>query len=376
MHATEAAPQEPRYTIHTEDWAEGRRRIGRIADAREREAYAALFDHLERGWRILAPLAVRAEALAYSRPSSVPAPDLHQDMAGFVHVLLTEEYRGIAFECLTLIPEPSGRVADPRAVDPVTDMDVMLRCLRGRAGRGASRIPRAVPDHAGRVARAGRVERGFREAVPPRRAAGVRRAPGLSSPPAPAGGGVMISKSRLPNLMWEEDRACVERMRPSKLRTAMLELYAYVEEGWKPVVKLRTLVGADEWRERLAGVEDPTGALIHFLDMEIIERWREMATDSVRFFKRAHDALLLDQPPWDDVESEGECVSRYLRVAERAAAAPDIAPALREAVLEAVEQVTAWMAGYWHRCATMEKEIDAALARQNRRLKREGKGAA
>jgi hypothetical protein len=126
----QAASHEPKYSIHTEGWTEGRRRIGRIVDTREREAYTALFDHLERGWRILSPLAATAEALAYSRPGLIPSSDLHQDVAAFVHVMLTEEFRGIAFECLTLIPEPSGRVPDPRAEDPIADMAVVLRCLR------------------------------------------------------------------------------------------------------------------------------------------------------------------------------------------------------------------------------------------------------
>jgi hypothetical protein len=185
----------------------------------------------------------------------------------------------------------------------------------------------------------------------------------------------MISKCPLPNQDWEEDRAQIARMRPSRLRTAMLDLYAYIEEGWKPVVKLRRRAGAEEWKDRLRGAEDPTGALIHFLDMEIIERWRDMANSAVVFTQRGLGVLV--HPSWDDVESEGECVSRYLLVARRAAVASDIVPTLRDAVLEAAEDVTAWMGGFWTRCATMEKEIDAALARRrHRQMKRGREGAA
>jgi len=63
----------------------------------ERGHYRAFFAHLEAGWRVVRVLQIAAEALMHGH-----SPD--DDVANWVDVEITDNYRWLAYACLQMIP--------------------------------------------------------------------------------------------------------------------------------------------------------------------------------------------------------------------------------------------------------------------------------
>ena len=89
-------PGEPNASLYTPDWTKGLREIDRMRK-RRREQYAALFAHLDAGWRIVRPLQLVAESMM------IPGEREH-DVVAFVDREVTDLYRWVALGALLFIP--------------------------------------------------------------------------------------------------------------------------------------------------------------------------------------------------------------------------------------------------------------------------------
>jgi hypothetical protein len=89
-------PGEPRVTLYSAEWQKGMYEIKAMPEP-ERRHYRAFFEHLETGWLIVRTLQLAAEALLYGH-----SPD--DDVANWIDVEITDNFRWLAFACLQMIP--------------------------------------------------------------------------------------------------------------------------------------------------------------------------------------------------------------------------------------------------------------------------------
>lgn len=89
-------PGEPRASLYTPDWLDGQERIELLPEP-ERGHYTRFFAHLDAGWQAVRPLQLAAESLL--------AVDPRHDVALFVDVDISDNFRWLALGCLQTIPE-------------------------------------------------------------------------------------------------------------------------------------------------------------------------------------------------------------------------------------------------------------------------------
>lgn len=89
-------PVEPRVSIYTPEWRNRLFLIGALPEP-EQGYYRAFFAHLDAGWRIIRTLQVAAEALLFGHSP-------RDDVASWIDVEITDNYRWLAGACLDMIP--------------------------------------------------------------------------------------------------------------------------------------------------------------------------------------------------------------------------------------------------------------------------------
>jgi len=89
-------PGEPNASLYTPEWRNGLFLIGAIPEP-ERGYYAAFFAHLDAGWKIVQPLQLAAESLLFGH-----SPE--DDVADWLSIEITDNYRWLANACLQMIP--------------------------------------------------------------------------------------------------------------------------------------------------------------------------------------------------------------------------------------------------------------------------------
>jgi hypothetical protein len=87
---------EPRVTLYSHEWRNGMFLIGAIPEP-ERGYYRAFFAHLETGWKTVRVLQIAAESLLHGHSPC-------DDVANWVDVEITDNFRWLAFACLQMIP--------------------------------------------------------------------------------------------------------------------------------------------------------------------------------------------------------------------------------------------------------------------------------
>ena len=95
------ALSEPYWMIPADEWEAARERVGRIALPCQRQAFAALVDHMEAGWKIIAAIQVEADRIIHSGRRAPPAA---RAVAGFLECDPTDTYRMIAQMCTDGVP--------------------------------------------------------------------------------------------------------------------------------------------------------------------------------------------------------------------------------------------------------------------------------
>lgn len=89
-------PGEPYASLYTPEWGNGLFLIGAMPEP-EQGYYHAFFAHLDAGWKIVQPLQLAAEALMFGHSPQ-------DDVAHWVDVEITDNYRWLANACLQMIP--------------------------------------------------------------------------------------------------------------------------------------------------------------------------------------------------------------------------------------------------------------------------------
>jgi hypothetical protein len=89
-------PGEPHASLYTPEWQQGMFALGLMPEP-ERAYYAAFFAHLDAGWKTVRTLQLAAETLLYGH-----SPE--DDVANWLDVEITDNYRWLAQACLQMIP--------------------------------------------------------------------------------------------------------------------------------------------------------------------------------------------------------------------------------------------------------------------------------
>lgn len=110
-------PGEPYASLYTPEWQNGMFLIGAMPE-REQAYYRAFFAHLDAGWKTVRPLQRAAEALIYGHSPL-------DDVANWVDVEITDNYRWLALACLQMIPSVSilAEMRDRRPFGPEPPLD-------------------------------------------------------------------------------------------------------------------------------------------------------------------------------------------------------------------------------------------------------------
>jgi hypothetical protein len=93
------AGEEPRRTLYTPEWDEAQKRLAMLRGLEGGERLARLLAHLEAGWTLLRPLELLAE-----RALAAGAEGALADAAGFVDVSVLDHFRGVADDCVRMVP--------------------------------------------------------------------------------------------------------------------------------------------------------------------------------------------------------------------------------------------------------------------------------
>ena len=89
-------PGEPRASLYTPRWQQGMFTIGAMPEP-QRAYYTAFFAHLDLAWRTIRPLQLAAETLLFGH-----CPQ--DDVANWLDVEITDNFRWLALGCLQMIP--------------------------------------------------------------------------------------------------------------------------------------------------------------------------------------------------------------------------------------------------------------------------------
>jgi hypothetical protein len=96
---------EPACTIYTDHWTETLAWMPESVAEEDQPMYAALFAHLEEGWRVIRPLQLESERLEGEASQISPGT---ADLAWYIGFQITDNFRDIAKNCLDLLPSRSG----------------------------------------------------------------------------------------------------------------------------------------------------------------------------------------------------------------------------------------------------------------------------
>ena len=147
-------PGEPFASIYTPEWRDGVFLIGAIPEP-EQGYFRAFFAHLDAAWQIVQPLQLAAESLLYGHSPQ-------DDVADWLSIEITDNFRWLAAACLQMIPhvrifdaELEERLFDsgfasPFGQDPpVDELDSEARMLARNARllammEGAAGFPNAL----------------------------------------------------------------------------------------------------------------------------------------------------------------------------------------------------------------------------------------
>jgi hypothetical protein len=116
------------YSIYNSTHEPGRERARFIISRPVREAYIAVMDALDEGWRILHPIAAVAEAYAMNQ---VPCWPEALALAWVLRVDVVDEYRGVVFDCWESVPQAQGsnRPMIANAVDECCEIERYLHVV-------------------------------------------------------------------------------------------------------------------------------------------------------------------------------------------------------------------------------------------------------
>jgi len=89
-------PGEPYASLYTHEWRNGTFLIGAMPEP-EQGYYRAFFAHLDAGWKIVQPLQLAAESLLHGHSPL-------DDVANWLDVEITDNFRWLALGCLQMIP--------------------------------------------------------------------------------------------------------------------------------------------------------------------------------------------------------------------------------------------------------------------------------
>lgn len=95
---------EPEYTIYGQRWDAARGTVEALGVDDLRRAVLALMDYIEAGWDLIRPLQLGAQAItkewiAWCREHGTDAEYPAAWVAGYVDLMVTDEFRGIAIHC-------------------------------------------------------------------------------------------------------------------------------------------------------------------------------------------------------------------------------------------------------------------------------------
>lgn len=113
-------PGEPFYSLHTPEWTAWRERVAALEEP-ARSHFATFFNALERGWEIIRPLQLAAEAAMFGE---APA----DDVSLFVYGEVTDNFKWLALATLEMIPDPVG--PEPPTDELDTELEMIARNVR------------------------------------------------------------------------------------------------------------------------------------------------------------------------------------------------------------------------------------------------------
>lgn len=142
---------EPRTTLHTDQWRVAKARVARLGRREVGRRLAALLEHQERGWAYVRPLAMGVEEADGRTTGRDPASVLYR----FIDQEVVDLFRYNAFRCADMVLALGGaRPADdvPSTDDVDADTDVFYRAVVVLRMAAAHRLAppelRVLTDHA------------------------------------------------------------------------------------------------------------------------------------------------------------------------------------------------------------------------------------
>lgn len=124
---------------------------------------------------------------------------------------------------------------------------------------------------------------------------------------------------------WRTAQSRLRHLQAPDLTKILRSIFRHIEEGWSII---RPIQSYHEEDPRRTDLDPVTAAVLYFLEVEVVDRFRGLTIEMIRTVPPTRSAKV-STAAFDDVQSETELIQRYFRLAGLMGRMPEVAGPVR-----------------------------------------------
>jgi hypothetical protein len=151
---------------------------------------------------------------------------------------------------------------------------------------------------------------------------------------------------------WRTAQSRLRHLRVPELTKILRSVFRHFEDGWHTI---RPIQAYHEEDPRRTDLDPKTAAVLYFLEVEVVDRYRELALEMIRAVPMTRRAKV-STASFDDVQAETELLQHYFRLAGIMGRSAEVAEPVRSFAASA-GTLDVWAVEF----ARIFSEVDAAI---------------